>query len=200
MTRDVSRITPFVALFLACGPPEPPALIRVATTQGDHLAGLAPAVELDLGLEATQSDLDTWSLSLSNRSAHRASKPLLEGTIYSRGQNFVVEPGQTLDVYPTSSPPPGRSRSLARVLLDDLEQHPAGLVYLPPSYLEKPRARFPVIYMQDGQNLFDPLHRVRGRAVVGPADDRRRRGVGRLPGGDRDRPGEQPIGPRSTPR
>jgi enterochelin esterase-like enzyme len=30
------------------------------------------------------------------------------------------------------------------------------VVYLPPSYEEQARARFPVLYLQDGQNLFDP--------------------------------------------
>ncbi len=30
------------------------------------------------------------------------------------------------------------------------------IVYLPPMYDEQPDRRFPVLYMQDGQNLFDP--------------------------------------------
>src|SRR5277367_479103 len=30
------------------------------------------------------------------------------------------------------------------------------VVYLPPMYDEQPDQRFPVLYMQDGQNLFDP--------------------------------------------
>ena len=30
------------------------------------------------------------------------------------------------------------------------------VVYLPPMYDEQPDRRFPVLYMQDGQNLFDP--------------------------------------------
>jgi len=30
------------------------------------------------------------------------------------------------------------------------------IVYLPPMYDERPDRRFPVLYMQDGQNLFDP--------------------------------------------
>jgi predicted alpha/beta superfamily hydrolase len=30
------------------------------------------------------------------------------------------------------------------------------IVYLPPMYGEQPDRRFPVLYMQDGQNLFDP--------------------------------------------
>jgi enterochelin esterase-like enzyme len=30
------------------------------------------------------------------------------------------------------------------------------IVYLPEPYVQNPRARFPVLYLQDGQNLFDP--------------------------------------------
>lgn len=30
------------------------------------------------------------------------------------------------------------------------------VVYLPPGYDDNPRTRYPVLYMQDGQNLFDP--------------------------------------------
>ncbi|MCI0355371.1 MAG: esterase [Acidobacteria bacterium] len=38
------------------------------------------------------------------------------------------------------------------------------LVYLPPGYDESPRRRYPVFYLQDGQNLFDPATAfVRGR-------------------------------------
>jgi predicted alpha/beta superfamily hydrolase len=29
-------------------------------------------------------------------------------------------------------------------------------IYLPPSYMERPESRYPVLYMQDGQNLFEP--------------------------------------------
>src|ERR1039458_10303524 len=29
-------------------------------------------------------------------------------------------------------------------------------VWLPPAYAAEPNRRFPVLYMQDGQNLFDP--------------------------------------------
>jgi predicted alpha/beta superfamily hydrolase len=38
------------------------------------------------------------------------------------------------------------------------------LIYLPPGYDESPRRRYPVFYLQDGQNLFDPATAfVRGR-------------------------------------
>ncbi len=37
-----------------------------------------------------------------------------------------------------------------------VEEHHDLLVYLPPGYEAEGKRRFPVLYMQDGQNLFDP--------------------------------------------
>jgi predicted alpha/beta superfamily hydrolase len=37
-----------------------------------------------------------------------------------------------------------------------VEQNHDVIVYLPPMYEAEPGRRFPVLYMQDGQNLFDP--------------------------------------------
>src|ERR1700752_2601725 len=37
-----------------------------------------------------------------------------------------------------------------------LEDHHDLIVYVPPMYEAEPDRRFPVLYMQDGQNLFDP--------------------------------------------
>ena len=41
------------------------------------------------------------------------------------------------------------------------------IVYLPPMYDAQPDRRFPVLFMQDGQNLFDPEHLVHPRATTG---------------------------------
>lgn len=83
-------------------------------------------------------------------------KPLLDGTRWSLGANYRVKPGESIDIYPRfesstgsfsvrwanfSSPTLGRSRKV--------------WVYLPPGYAENTLARYPVVYMHDGQNLFD---------------------------------------------
>ena len=52
---------------------------------------------------------------------------------------------------------PGAIAVLRDVHSPELHNHRDVYVYLPPSYgLGAPDARFPVIYMHDGQNLFDP--------------------------------------------
>ena len=45
-------------------------------------------------------------------------------------------------------------------------------IYLPPGYDES-TARYPVLYLQDGQNLFDPGARLRAGAGLGPRRDGR---------------------------
>ena len=85
-------------------------------------------------------------------------KPLLDDATWSRGPNYTVAPGATVDVYPHFTTVAGsvdqadRRRSTRPTLGNDR----AVWAYLPPSYDENTRARFPVLYMHDGQNLFDP--------------------------------------------
>ena len=43
-------------------------------------------------------------------------------------------------------------------------------IYLPPGY-DDSTARYPVLYLQDGQNLFDPGPRLRAGAGLGPRRD-----------------------------
>jgi predicted alpha/beta superfamily hydrolase len=62
--------------------------------------------------------------------------------------------------------PAGRSRDELPGVTGTVKQHPAFpskrvaprnvSVWLPPSYESKPDTRYPVLYMHDGQNLFDP--------------------------------------------
>lgn len=63
--------------------------------------------------------------------------------------------------YPAASDPArhgvvGSIKQLVAVHSPQLENHRDLLVYLPPSYDDAADRRFPVIYMHDGQNLFDP--------------------------------------------
>lgn len=69
------------------------------------------------------------------------------GIVYNQfGPNSAVFVGvggdSLLHLYPQSSTPFTQTRSI--------------LVYLPPGYFQTKTARFPVLYMHDGQNLFDP--------------------------------------------
>lgn len=83
-------------------------------------------------------------------------KPLVDDQQWSRGQNYRAEPGQTVDVWPYFGESIGRWSRRFTLTSAELGNTRGVWVYLPPSYDEQPTRRYPVIYLHDGQNLFDP--------------------------------------------
>ena len=82
-------------------------------------------------------------------------KPLVDDSTWSRGPNYVAVRGATVDVYPHFFTQAGTVKKLfASFHSTALNNDRVVWVYLPPSYDENPLATFPVVYMQDGQNLF----------------------------------------------
>lgn len=87
-------------------------------------------------------------------------KPVIEQNgqpTWSVGANFKIAAGATKDIYPYFYNYKGKVIEL----FDQFVSHtlPANrdvLAYLPPSYDENTTATYPVLYMHDGQNLFDP--------------------------------------------
>lgn len=97
----------------------------------------------------------TWTYALPVLGTDLEYKPLLDDQIWSLGPNYVVPVGVGSDIAPRFTTPAGR-----------IEAHPSWpskilgntrdvWIYLPPSYDENTLVRFPVIYMNDGQNLFN---------------------------------------------
>ena len=83
-------------------------------------------------------------------------KPLWKGT-WSRGANYAVRPGEHVIAWPHFTTGKGRVVKLFPAFKSAaLGNTRTVWAYLPPSYDENPEARFPVVYMHDGQNLFDP--------------------------------------------
>lgn len=68
----------------------------------------------------------------------------------SRRENIVDDPTSSADEL-DSNPRYSVRQFHSEILPDDR----AVSVYLPPQYLEQKERRFPVLYLQDGQNLFD---------------------------------------------
>ncbi|HZB88660.1 MAG TPA: alpha/beta hydrolase-fold protein [Terracidiphilus sp.] len=64
----------------------------------------------------------------------------------------LPEPADTADCDVTPHPRLHLHRGLASIYLPDERDV---IVYLPPGYDEQPERRYPVLYMHDGQNLFD---------------------------------------------
>jgi predicted alpha/beta superfamily hydrolase len=82
-------------------------------------------------------------------------KPLL-GDTWSRGPNYHVKAGQTIDIYPHFVAQHGTVTKQYPSFASTKLPSTRGLwVYLPPTYVENAESRFGVLYMHDAQNLFD---------------------------------------------
>jgi|APSaa5957512622_1039677.scaffolds.fasta_scaffold03354_3 predicted alpha/beta superfamily hydrolase len=90
-------------------------------------------------------------------------KPLLNDAVWARGDNFVTRPG-VHDIYPFFHSIDGTVTYHRDRYWSHLDDRRAVAVYLPPSYEENRAKRYPILFMQDGQNLFDP-----GQATFGVA-------------------------------
>ncbi len=83
-------------------------------------------------------------------------KPML-GETWSRGPNYKIVPGQTVDIYPHFVQSHGIVTKRYPSFVSQKLPSTRGIwVYLPPTYLENTEARLGVLYMHDGANLFDP--------------------------------------------
>lgn len=94
----------------------------------------------DRTIEAAWTADDVWVASVP---AGSTCKPLLDDTTWSIGPN-----------YPTGDVWPHFWHATGTVSRTELGGRGAWL-YRPPSYDENPRQTYPVVYMHDGQNLFD---------------------------------------------
>jgi predicted alpha/beta superfamily hydrolase len=136
-------------------------LIRIHYPDGGHslaLRGDTAPLDWTKGVTLTSSpDKTIWSYEVASPSAAVHFKPLLDDTTWAHGENYTVEPGQTVDIYPHFSANKGTVKQLfASFSSKILTFNQPVWVYLPPSYDENTLARYPVLYMHDGQNLFDP--------------------------------------------
>ncbi len=108
------------------------------------LRQLGHSIQLDHAAKATRAD---------------ASLLLLQGGEHQQTSWALMLPSFLAWAYGTQAPDlnaTGRSDSWqafpsAHVAARDID------IWLPPSYGQDPKRRYPVLYMHDGQNLFDPL-------------------------------------------
>lgn len=101
--------------------------------------------------------------------AFRHFKPVLEQdgrTLWSQGDNVLaLRTGDDVtDVYPYFAPDASCHVCTAHNLPSSFDARGYDLrVFLPTGYDENTLQRFPVLYMQDGQNLFFPEHAPQGK-------------------------------------
>ena len=124
--------------------------------RGDH-AGLS----WSKGVQLQQAGgVFTWTTTA--LAARMQFKPLLADSTWSRGPNFAVSPGATVDVWPRFRGDHGYVARYDGWWSNTLQDSRPVWIYTPPSYDEQPDERFPIVYMHDGQNLFDAAYSFAG--------------------------------------
>ncbi len=142
-------------------PPAGPQVttVRVHYPAGTHTVSLRASAapwSWNAGAAMTPGPNGTWTLSTTAITAPFQFKPLLDDSTWSLGPNYNASPGATVDVYPRFTQVAG-TWSLAFQFTSKILGNTRGIyVYEPPTYVENTLAPMPVLYMHDGQNLFDP--------------------------------------------
>jgi predicted alpha/beta superfamily hydrolase len=158
-------------LLAGCGEPAPDAGVErltATTTIRIHAAGPLTLRGDGAGLSwyggaALTQDGDgafVWSSTAVRKRLQ--FKPLLNDQAWSRGPNFAVDSGATVEIWPRFQSDNGRVERIDGWWSNGLQNDRPIWIYTPPSYGEQPGERFPVIYMHDGQNLFDPAYSFAG--------------------------------------
>jgi predicted alpha/beta superfamily hydrolase len=135
------------------------ATIRVHydTGYGNRIAirGSAAPLSWSVGKSATWTTGNVWVASWSDAAGDVDVKPLINDAAWSVGANYRVRAGTTVDVYPYFGTQAGTRVTVPGFWSPQLGNSRTLVVYLPPSYQENKLKRYPVLYMHDGQNLFD---------------------------------------------
>lgn len=83
-------------------------------------------------------------------------KPLINDMDWSTGANYFVPGGVgVVHVYPFFGASQGSLQIVPNFYSPQLGNTRSLRIYLPPGYFENPAKHYPVLYMHDGQNLFD---------------------------------------------
>jgi len=135
------------------------ATIRVHydTGYGNRIAirGSASPLSWTVGKAATWTTGNVWVASWPDSAGDVEVKPLFNDAVWSVGANYRVRAGTTVDVYPYFGTQAGTRVAVPGFWSPQLGNSRTLMVYLPPSYQENRLKRYPVLYMHDGQNLFD---------------------------------------------
>ncbi|MBL8511667.1 MAG: alpha/beta hydrolase [Betaproteobacteria bacterium] len=131
--------------------------VHYDTGYGNRIAirGSAAPLSWTAGANATWSTGNVWIYSWPNASGDVEIKPLINDANWSTGANYRVKAGTTLDIYPFFGVAKGTLLKVNGFYSPQLANSRTLRIYLPPSYNENAAKRYPVLYMHDGQNLFE---------------------------------------------
>jgi predicted alpha/beta superfamily hydrolase len=107
------------------------------------------------GAPATRGDAGVWTYTWPDALGDVAMKPALGDDKVAIGGVYRIKAGATADVYPFFGAPFGKVTTVDKFASPQLHNSRTLRIFLPASYNENAAKRYPVLYMQDGQNLFD---------------------------------------------
>ena len=118
------------------------------------IRGSKPPLSWSDGRDATWTTGNVWVYSWPDSTGDVELKPLVDDATWSTGGNYIVKAGTTVDIYPFFGASVGRLVQVNNFYSPQLRNYRSLIIYLPPSYSENTFKRYPVLYMHDGQNIF----------------------------------------------
>lgn len=107
------------------------------------------------GAAATKESDGLWTYTWPDALGNVSFKPDLGDDKVSIGGVYQAKAGATVDVYPFFGAPFGKVTIVDKFASPQLHNSRSLRIFLPASYSENSAKRYPVLYMHDGQNLFD---------------------------------------------
>lgn len=118
------------------------------------IRGDAAPLDWSSGLPTIWSSGNVWVWTLPAGVGAFQFKPLLNDAKWSVGANYKVPATGSVDVYPFFGPSKGSLWLHTGFYSSAFQNTRSVIVYLPPSYFENTAKSYPVLYVHDGQNLF----------------------------------------------
>ena len=150
------RYSLMAAAFLAL--PAAATTVRVHYDAGkDSIAvrGDKGPMSWEKGTPAKPEGANVWTYTWPDDLGEVTMKPALGADKLSIGGTYKLAAGSTVDIYPFFGAPFGKMTIVPKFESPQLNNSRSLRIYLPPSYQENAAKRYPVLYMHDGQNLFD---------------------------------------------
>jgi predicted alpha/beta superfamily hydrolase len=105
--------------------------------------------------QSSGGPVNIWTYTWPDELGEVQMKPMLGEGKMAIGGAYKLAAGSTVDIYPFFGAPFGKVTIVKDFASPQLKNSRSLRIYLPPSYAENPAKRYPVLYMHDGQNLFD---------------------------------------------
>ncbi len=129
--------------------------IHYATTDTITIRADKGPMTWSKGVPATKAADGTWIYTWPDTLGDIGMKPALAGDKVAIGGVYQIKAGATVDIYPFFGAPFGTVTIVDQFASPQLHNSRSLRIFLPASYTENSAKRYPVLYMHDGQNLFD---------------------------------------------